>query len=124
MDVSVYSFLALLFVVALLRLVELRISKRHQREMAAHGAAKVDEPKFRWMVLLHAAVLLGATGSNPPAAPLDSVAGCADVCPLPRGERRALVGHTLARGALERSGRGFHAPRRGDHRAFSLRSAS
>src|SRR5258708_12490887 len=60
MDVSVYSFLALLFVVALLRLVELRISKRHQREMAAHGAAKVDEPKFRWMVLLHTAVLLGA----------------------------------------------------------------
>jgi methyltransferase len=60
MDVSVYLFLALLLAVALLRLVELRISKRHQREMAARGAAKVDEPKFRWMVLLHTAVLLGA----------------------------------------------------------------
>src|SRR2546425_4403027 len=60
MDVSVYSFLALLLAVGLLRLVELRISKRHQREMAARGAAKVDEPKFRWMVLLHTAVLLGA----------------------------------------------------------------
>jgi methyltransferase len=60
MDVSVYLFLALLVAVALLRLVELRISKRHQKEMAARGAAKVDEPKFRWMVLLHTAVLLGA----------------------------------------------------------------
>src|SRR5258707_6687706 len=60
MDVSVYSFLVLLLAVGLLRLVELRISRRHQKEMAARGAAKVDEPKFRWMVLLHTAVLLGA----------------------------------------------------------------
>jgi methyltransferase len=60
MDVSVYLFLALLLAVGLLRLVELQISKRHQREMAARGAAKVDEPKFRWMVLLHTAVLIGA----------------------------------------------------------------
>ena len=60
MDVSVSLFLALLVAVALLRLVELRISKQHQKEMAARGAAKVDEPKFRWMVLLHTAVLLGA----------------------------------------------------------------
>src|SRR5260370_9971210 len=28
--------------------------------MDVRGAAKVDEPKFRWMVLLHTAVLLGA----------------------------------------------------------------
>ncbi len=54
------AFLGLLLAVALLRLVELRISKRHQKEMVARGAAKIDEPKFRWMVLLHAAVLLGA----------------------------------------------------------------
>ncbi len=60
MDVSVYLFLALLLVVGLLRLVELRISKRHQNEMSARGAVKVDEPKFRWMVLLHTSVLLGA----------------------------------------------------------------
>jgi len=60
MDLSVYLFLALLLAVGLLRLVELRISKRHQKEMAARGAAKVNEPKFRWMVLLHTAVLLGA----------------------------------------------------------------
>ncbi len=58
--ITVDAFLGLLLTVALLRLVELRISKRHQREMAARGAAKIDEPKFRWMVLLHTTVLLGA----------------------------------------------------------------
>ncbi|HEX4546009.1 MAG TPA: isoprenylcysteine carboxylmethyltransferase family protein [Candidatus Acidoferrum sp.] len=60
MDLSVIAFLALLLTVALLRLVELRISKRHQNDMIARGAAKIDEPRFRWMVLLHTAVLLGA----------------------------------------------------------------
>jgi len=60
MDLSVIAFLGLLLAVASLRLVELRISKRHQKEMVARGAAKVDEPKFRWMVLLHTAVLIGA----------------------------------------------------------------
>jgi methyltransferase len=57
---TVDAFLGLLLAVALLRLVELRISKQHQREMAARGAAKVNEPKFRWMVLLHTIVLIGA----------------------------------------------------------------
>jgi len=60
MDVSVYLFLGLLLAVGLLRLVEMRISRQHQKEMATRGAAKVDEPKFRWMVLLHTAVLIGA----------------------------------------------------------------
>src|SRR5207247_9706027 len=36
------------------------ISKRQQRGVDARGAAKVDEPEFRWMVLLHASVLIGA----------------------------------------------------------------
>jgi methyltransferase len=60
MDISVIAFLGLLLAVASLRLVELRISKRHQEEMVARGAARIDEPKFRWMVLLHTAVLIGA----------------------------------------------------------------
>jgi methyltransferase len=60
MDLSVIAFLALLVIVALLRLVELRTSKRHQNEMIARGAEKIDEPRFRWMVLLHTSVLLGA----------------------------------------------------------------
>lgn len=60
MDLSVYLFLGLLLAVGALRLVEMRLSRRHQQEMSTRGAAKVYEPKFRWMVLLHAAVLLGA----------------------------------------------------------------
>jgi len=53
-------FLALLLLVGALRLVELQISRRHQAQLVARGAAKVAEPKFRWMVLLHTAVLFGA----------------------------------------------------------------
>jgi methyltransferase len=60
MGVSVILYLGLLVAVAALRLVELRISRRHQQEMIARGAAKVEEPRFRWMVLLHTAVLIGA----------------------------------------------------------------
>jgi methyltransferase len=60
MDLSVIGFLLLLAVVAALRLVELRISRRHQLRLVASGAAKVLEPRFRWMVMLHTAVLLGA----------------------------------------------------------------
>jgi methyltransferase len=60
MDLSVIAFLGLLVAVGLLRIVELQISRRHQQEMIARGAAKVDEPRFRWMVVLHTAVLLGA----------------------------------------------------------------
>lgn len=60
MGLSVIAFLALLLVVALMRIVELCISRRHQAEMIARGAAKVDEPRFRWMVLLHTAVLIGS----------------------------------------------------------------
>jgi methyltransferase len=60
MELSTIAFLVLLLAVALLRFVELRISKRHQEEMIARGAAKVPEPRFRWMVLLHTAVLVGA----------------------------------------------------------------
>ena len=60
MELSVIAYLGLLLVVALLRVYELLISRRHQLEMVAHGAQKVNDPRFRWMVLLHTAVLLGA----------------------------------------------------------------
>ena len=60
MGISVIAFLVLLLAVGALRLVELRISKQHQREMMGRGAAKVEEPRFRWMVLLHTAVLVGS----------------------------------------------------------------
>jgi methyltransferase len=60
MELSVIAYLGLLLVVALLRIYELQISRRHQREMLASGASKVADPIFRPMVLLHTGVLLGA----------------------------------------------------------------
>jgi methyltransferase len=60
MDLSVIAFLLLLVVVAVLRFVELGISRRHQQQLISRGAAKVADPRFRWMVALHTFVLLGA----------------------------------------------------------------
>jgi methyltransferase len=60
MGLSVIAFLALLLAVAALRIVELQISKRHQKQIVADGGAKVTDPKFRWMVLLHTLVIVGA----------------------------------------------------------------
>src|SRR5208282_5318198 len=54
------AYLALLALVGLLRLVELRISRRHQRALASRGIEKRADPQFRWMVALHTAVLVGA----------------------------------------------------------------
>jgi methyltransferase len=58
MELSVILFLALLVAVAAMRIFELRISKRHQQEMTARGAAKVKDPNFRWMAMFHALVLI------------------------------------------------------------------
>jgi methyltransferase len=60
MDISVVAFLALLLAVGLLRIFELRVSKRHQQQMIAGGATKVREPGFGWIVLFHTAFLIGA----------------------------------------------------------------
>lgn len=60
MELSVKAYLGLLLVVALLRIYELQISRRHQREMVARGASRVIDPVFRPMVALHTGVLLGA----------------------------------------------------------------
>src|SRR6202158_3227186 len=60
MDLSVRLYLLLLAAVAAGRLAEMRVSRRNQRRMAARGVAKISEPHFRWMVLLHAGVLVGA----------------------------------------------------------------
>jgi methyltransferase len=58
MSTIVYTlFLA---AIGLGRLVEMGVSRRHQRALAARGIVKVAEPHFRWMVLLHASVLAGA----------------------------------------------------------------
>ena len=55
---SLYLYLVLLAAVGAGRLIEMRISKRRQRAMAARGAERADEPGFRRMVLLHTGVLV------------------------------------------------------------------
>jgi len=54
------AYLALLLLVGLGRLVELRISRHNQRQLTQQGVQKISEPHFRWMVMLHTGVLAGA----------------------------------------------------------------
>ena len=60
MGLSVSLYLALLAAVGVLRLVELRISWRNQGRMLRQGAMRVPEPHFKWMVVVHTGVLIGA----------------------------------------------------------------
>ena len=57
---TVTAYLAVVAAVALLRFAELFISARHRRVLAAEGATAVNEPHFKWMALLHTAILAGA----------------------------------------------------------------
>jgi methyltransferase len=59
-SLSEMLFLALLLAVAAMRIFELRISRKHQRDMTARGACKVKDPNFRWMAMFHALVLIAA----------------------------------------------------------------
>ena len=54
------AYLGLLALVGIGRLVELRISRRNQRELQSQGVRKVAEPHFRWMVILHGGILIAA----------------------------------------------------------------
>jgi methyltransferase len=60
MGVSRIAYIALLCLVGAERLVELAISRAHQRRMAAVGAKRVPEAHFAAMVFLHTGVLVGA----------------------------------------------------------------
>ena len=60
MGLSVYLYLVLLAAVGVLRLVELRISRKHQERMLTRGAIRVREPHFKWIVAVHTGVLVGA----------------------------------------------------------------
>jgi methyltransferase len=51
------AYLALLALVGLERLFELRISRRNQQRLEKQGVRKIAEPHFRWMVFTHAGVL-------------------------------------------------------------------
>jgi methyltransferase len=52
------AYLWLLVLVAIGRLAELKISRRNQRGLETQGVRKIPEPHFRWMVLLHAGVIV------------------------------------------------------------------
>lgn len=60
MELSVILFVALLLAVGVLRIVELRISKRHQQKMTSRGANRVKDPHFRWMAMFHTLLLIAA----------------------------------------------------------------
>jgi methyltransferase len=54
------AYLVLLLLAGAGRLLELRISRRNQRELGKQGVQKIHEPHFPWMVFVHVAVLVGA----------------------------------------------------------------
>lgn len=58
MGLSFYLFLCLLAAVGILRLVELRVSRRNFQHLLAAGAVPVSEPHFKWIVLVHTGVLI------------------------------------------------------------------
>lgn len=60
MDLTKIAFLVFLACVGFERLVELQVSRRHQRDLARFGARKHPDPNYRWMIALHAGVLIGA----------------------------------------------------------------
>lgn len=54
------AYISLLVLVGLERLAELAISRRNQLQLEKQGARKIPECNFRWMVMLHTCVLVGA----------------------------------------------------------------
>ncbi len=60
MGLSAVTFLGLLAAVAMLRGVELLISRRHERVLEAQGVHKANDPCFPWMVIVHTGILTGA----------------------------------------------------------------
>jgi methyltransferase len=55
-----YPYLALLGAVGAARLGEMRLSRRHQRDLAARGLPREREPGFPVMVALHVGILAAA----------------------------------------------------------------
>ena len=55
-----WLYLALLGAVGAWRLAEMRISRAHQRALAARGLGRAPDPVFPYMVGLHTAILVGA----------------------------------------------------------------
>lgn len=62
LSLSLPAFTALVVLVGLLRIFELRISQRRRLALTARGAVPVGERHFGAMVLLHAGILGGSLG--------------------------------------------------------------
>ena len=60
MRASEIAFVALLAAVGAGRVLEMRLSRRHQRALAARGARREPEPGFVAMVALHTGVLVAS----------------------------------------------------------------
>jgi methyltransferase len=60
MATSLALYVPFVAAVGLGRLIEMSISRRRQRALADRGIAKITQPNFRWMVLLHGGVLAAA----------------------------------------------------------------
>ncbi len=80
MGVSVVAFVGLVGLVAMTRLAELVLSRRHENELARRGVEKRNDRNYRWMVMLHAGVLAAAPAEvillrRPFLPPLAAVAG-------------------------------------------------
>ena len=60
MDVSRTAYVMLLVAVGAGRFIELGVSRRNQKSLIAKGASRVSEPRFQWMIFVHAVVLVGA----------------------------------------------------------------
>jgi methyltransferase len=60
MAVSEVAFVGLLILVALLRGVELLVSRRRQRALGRLRIQSAHDPDFVWMVTLHTSILVGA----------------------------------------------------------------
>jgi methyltransferase len=60
MELSARLFIGLLAAVGVGRLLEMRLSRRHQRALGARGIAVAREPVFGLMVALHTGVLVAA----------------------------------------------------------------
>lgn len=81
MELSSLLYPGLLAAMGARRLIELRQSRRNQQRLLAQGARLAEEPNYRWMVALHAGVLIGAgvevgVLKRPLLPPLAATAGC------------------------------------------------
>jgi methyltransferase len=60
MEISLLLYGVFLLAIGAGRLIELRLSRKHQQAMLARGIKRAPDPAFRWIVALHSTVLAGS----------------------------------------------------------------